>query len=447
MDRFSFILVDLSLRALATRPMLFKSFSNGDNIILTGADFQNPHGSQALKELRAIPDLKPTTEDFVAICLASAEHVPSLGDFLARRSIPKPPIKSSASAASAQPKAGIPIAVDYAGPYPVIEGTDYKTALAHVGDMVEIVGRIVEVHTSYTRYGNPYVFINFGDWKYDSVKAVIWVPNLTRIPNKPDASWVGRWISVIGMPTTYRHPKRNYLHVDIEIQDSSRLRLIDEAEAMRRLMWLYGVALVVLVLLLVFGSLQAPTSPKRPSSQWNENQLTEQRRVEAARRVEEERQRVAGQEDLQRALGDARRLTEQREAERQAADAAEVADRARVVEELRRQQEAEAKRSRLVWKFQNFFGSTVLVAFYAQSRPAAWPGGDTQTAVNGWPITSGLSRVFSLQCLPGEQICYGAWGQGDAYGGYWGVGPGGGRGCRNCCYTCGSDTNPITLSR
>src|SRR5690606_30691261 len=44
-DRFSFIVIDLSLRAIAHNPKLFAKYSNGENIILTANDFLDPGGS------------------------------------------------------------------------------------------------------------------------------------------------------------------------------------------------------------------------------------------------------------------------------------------------------------------------------------------------------------------------------------------------------------------
>jgi hypothetical protein len=102
-----------------------------------------------------------------------------------------------------------------------------------------------------------------------------------------------------------------------------------------------------------------------------------------------------------------------------------------------------ANRSRLVWKFQNIYGNTVEVAFYSKTRAVTWPAvGDAR--LSAWLIASGAVETFSLECQPGELICFGAWVRGNDRA-VWGVGPRSLRGCTACCYTCGSDTRPTIL--
>ena len=54
MDRFSFVLIDLSLRAVMERPRLFETYSNGENVLFSASDFVNPAQSQVFAEVKAI---------------------------------------------------------------------------------------------------------------------------------------------------------------------------------------------------------------------------------------------------------------------------------------------------------------------------------------------------------------------------------------------------------
>ena len=85
------------------------------------------------------------------------------------------------------------------GVYDVVLATNYETCLRRVGDKVEVIGRIVEVKEDSARNGKPYVFINFGDWRGQIFKIAIWSEGLAAISKKPDASWVGKWVSVVGL--------------------------------------------------------------------------------------------------------------------------------------------------------------------------------------------------------------------------------------------------------
>jgi len=94
----------------------------------------------------------------------------------------------------------------------------------------------------------------------------------------------------------------------------------------------------------------------------------------------------------------------------------------------------------VTFMMQNNHPNAVEVELYSQSRNYVWPG-------NGevFILDDGEAKQMPLSCEEGEQICYGAWIQGDRNT-YWGVGPGGRQGCDNCCYTCtGGATETISL--
>ncbi|MBF0270356.1 MAG: serine/threonine protein kinase [Alphaproteobacteria bacterium] len=232
MDRFSFIAIDLSLRALAEKPALFDKHSNGENILFSAGDYLDPASSAVFTDIRAIPSLTQDAEALAKICRAPIANVPSLDDFLAGRNIPATVVSFPAPG---QRPAAAGLAM-YVGAYDIIDASDYMAALRRAGDRVELVGRIVELKEAKTRYGRPYVFVNFGSWKGNIVKLSIWSDGLKKLTLKPDQSWVGRWISVVGLlEPPFINPKYNYSHISITIEEGNQYRFIDAAEAQRRL--------------------------------------------------------------------------------------------------------------------------------------------------------------------------------------------------------------------
>jgi hypothetical protein len=229
MDRFSFISVDLTLAALAERPGLFNKYATtGENILFTGNDFQDPSASPVFAEIRAIPSLRKSAEDFAAVCQASVAGVPNLEDFLAGKNIPTPTAATTSAKVSR---------AAYSGSLPVIDATDFVDASKYVGDRVELIGRITDVKVDLTRRSRrEYVFLNFGDWRGRIVKVAIWPTGLAKLRQKPDPSWTGKWISVTGlMDPPYSNPRYRYTHLSVTIEESQQLHIIGEDEANYRL--------------------------------------------------------------------------------------------------------------------------------------------------------------------------------------------------------------------
>jgi hypothetical protein len=231
MDRFSFIALSLALKALHEEPSLWrKTNSDTDAIIFRAADFVDPLTSAVFSELMGKPALATHAQRFAAICRAPIEKTPSLDDFLAGRNIPLSVIQIGARTPAARPTLG------YVGVYEVLSATNYEACLRHVGDKIEVIGRIVDVKENIARNGKPYVFINFGDWRGRIFKIAIWSEGLAAISNKPEATWVGRWVSVVGLiepPYTSRRYK--YSHLSINVTANGQMTTISETEANRRL--------------------------------------------------------------------------------------------------------------------------------------------------------------------------------------------------------------------
>ncbi len=88
-DRFSFIVVDLSLAALIEDPSLYARFRRGgEAIVFHAGDFVDPDRSELFRLLLKFPNLAASVRHFAAICRADISVVPSLADYRAGRNIP-----------------------------------------------------------------------------------------------------------------------------------------------------------------------------------------------------------------------------------------------------------------------------------------------------------------------------------------------------------------------
>jgi hypothetical protein len=230
MDRFSFIVLDLSLQALSEDKSLHRKFcEGGETIIFKANDFADPQQSQIFQWLLARPKLKDQARNLAAICEADIAAVPTLEDFLAGRNIPT----AKAHKAPLRTKA-------YISAFPVVDALDFAAALRCVGDRVELIGKIVEVKHDVGRRGRargkPYVFINFGPWRGSIVKLSIWSEGLTNLKEQPSSAWIGRWVSVTGlMDPPYTSKRYGYTHVSISVDQDGQIQRLDEAQARFRL--------------------------------------------------------------------------------------------------------------------------------------------------------------------------------------------------------------------
>jgi hypothetical protein len=107
--------------------------------------------------------------------------------------------------------------------------------------MVELIGKVYEVKKGKTKYGKPYTFINFGDWRKDIVKISIWSEGLSEISQKPDDSWIGKWISVSGLMEPPYISKYKYAHLSIAISKNNQLHILSDKDARYRLGTFCGI--------------------------------------------------------------------------------------------------------------------------------------------------------------------------------------------------------------
>lgn len=229
LDRFSFIGLDLALRVLASHPELWaKTRSDGDSILFKANDFADPSQSDIFRNIIGQNGFSEEAKNFAAICRSTFDRIPTLDDFLAKRSIPHTQSLIANKSSTTQ--------IQYLSAFPILDAANYALCLNFVGDKVELIGQITEVKQDKTRYGSPYVFINFGSWKGHITKINIWSEGLNTLTNKPNQTWVGQWISVVGlMEPPYVNKRYKYSHLSISITQGNQFHLVTEKEAKFRL--------------------------------------------------------------------------------------------------------------------------------------------------------------------------------------------------------------------
>lgn len=230
MDRFSFIVIDLSLRAAAHDSRLFSKYSNGENIIFTANDFIDPGSSAAFADLKTIPALARDTGSFASICAAPVKSIPTLEDFLAGKNIPAAPIVIRPQSGPAQPKQQ----AGYVGAYDVVDASNFAVVAKQVGNKIEFVGRVTKVHVGRTKYGKPFCFVFFNESR-QGVKLNIWSEGLAKLADAPSQAWVGTWLSVQGLVDPAFTSPRYGTSLSITVTSNSQVRKITEAEARHRL--------------------------------------------------------------------------------------------------------------------------------------------------------------------------------------------------------------------
>lgn len=217
-DRFSSILIYLSLKGVIYRPTLWNKYHNSDNLIIKSQDIGDLSNSKVIADLSTIPEIKNLVERFVGICHLDFEKVPSLKEFISgsfaydKSQIGKITVKNSL--------------------YEVLDGKMKGTILEHYGERVEVVGFIAGYHQGVTFNGDPYYFLNIGRYPNQTFTVTIWSEGINSLAGagiKP-TSLVGKWISVIGVITSFRGNAQTVAELASQIQVFK-----DESEANDRL--------------------------------------------------------------------------------------------------------------------------------------------------------------------------------------------------------------------
>lgn len=231
LDRFSFISLALAIKALRVDSSLWrKTDSELDAIVFRSNDFLDPGSSKAFALLAVNPQLEADAKRFAAICVSPYAQIPSLADYLSGKYFTASDIKLSGVSGPGAAKHG------YVGAYPVLSALDFQGCLLRVGDKVEVIGHITNVKESLDKNGNPFIFINFSDWRGHVFKLSIWSDGIAALAERPTRAWVGRWISVVGlMEPRFSSDGGRSSNVSISIATQGQITNLSEGEAHWRL--------------------------------------------------------------------------------------------------------------------------------------------------------------------------------------------------------------------
>lgn len=232
-DRFSSIVLYLSLYCLASDPSLWKKYHTGENLLFSRKDYQDPNASALFLELENIARLAPLVKRLKHLCFCKVEDIPTLDDFL-NTSIALPP------AASARGKQSQVSDLFYA--------KDIKKLVEQEGEKVTVVGKVVGTGESegmfFINFGNAWDELTQGGKTYKSFSIIIFsrmLSQLQRVKNWDISelkSLEGEYVEVNGLMGLY--PKESETRgeswvPEIILEDPYKLRPITQDEAHQKL--------------------------------------------------------------------------------------------------------------------------------------------------------------------------------------------------------------------
>ena len=213
LDRFSAIVIYLGLKASSLNPNLWQKYSNGDNLLFQSTDFANPFTSPLLQELESLPGLKQHVTNFRLSCKLPLLSIPRLFDFLDGK-IPQ----DRAVAINSEDDSSQQLS-----PYPIIDATNRLMLLNLVGEVVQVVGKIIDGTYGKAINQTSYCFLNFGNFTQGSMALVMWSEALQLFTqqNKEPKSYIGKWVSVTGRLSSYKahgRPTQPQIVIDLPTQ-------------------------------------------------------------------------------------------------------------------------------------------------------------------------------------------------------------------------------------
>ncbi len=239
LDVFSFAVIDFALRALCVRPDLWELTGSGDDaLLLRASDYADPARSPTFALLAGEPGFERRTRDLAAVCAAGFESIPPLEEFVAGRGIPAVAVEFSGGDTGRRRPPYLPS-------HSLVDAADFAQCCRHIGERVELIGRVASVSTApATGTAAECLRIEFGEGSHDMVCLTLWPDSLSRFQSAPDDTWVGQWLSAVGLVepvASGRGGAADRKDVSITIAEPSQLQRISPAEASDRLRAL-GVA-------------------------------------------------------------------------------------------------------------------------------------------------------------------------------------------------------------
>jgi hypothetical protein len=234
MDRFSFIVLDVSFQALECDPSLHRRFGEGGQAVIFKAnDYADPSSSEVFRVLDGMPAVRDSAKRLAAICELPVASIPSLSYF------------RSGGILQSQIGHITPRPQEYIGAFPVLDAKDFDAVLLHTGDKIELVGQIESVKEGITRSQGrerPYTHIHFGHKNRrgvkESVRVTIWPDLLNNMSKRPTKAWKGKWVSLTGLVQPVFEGCRSgnrYRNIVVMITSYNQIVEISESEVKFRL--------------------------------------------------------------------------------------------------------------------------------------------------------------------------------------------------------------------
>ncbi len=273
LDRFPALAIDMGLAAWALfseADWFLPLVSDADCLYFSRSDFLDPEHSEAFGRLRGDPQLGIAVKELETLCKGDPLQMPTLAEFRSRAFPTEIEATSRYTQTGKAPTAEQPgketmgrrrsgkktrkpegpfsprewkeKEAEYIPVFPLFDALDVQGLSSKVGKMVEVIGKITEIHEGETKYGDPYVFVNFMDWRESEVfHLVAWSEDLDELVDPPSEEWVGKWIHVTGLleepyiRKSYRSGRTEQVRYSIRLRNDQQFRFLGLKKASARL--------------------------------------------------------------------------------------------------------------------------------------------------------------------------------------------------------------------
>ncbi len=219
-DRFSAIVIYIGLKAISTNPSLWKKYDNSENILFKSQDFADLKKSPLVIELLKNSETKLLVEKLIGCCHLGFENIPNLKDFLTGNFVYDNTAEGTIIISRSQ--------------YLIFDASNKGSILEHFGEKIEVVGKISGIKSSITKFGDPYLFLNFVyPYPNHTFTVVIWQEGIVDLQlNGISANdLVGKWVSITGVIASYNGNPQTVVDLSKQIQIFN-----GETEAKQRLL-------------------------------------------------------------------------------------------------------------------------------------------------------------------------------------------------------------------
>jgi hypothetical protein len=213
-DRFSALVIYISLNAIVESPLLWQKCSDSDNLLFKGEDFRFPQNSSLFEYLSHL-QVATLAEKLKLICEPDIDirKIPPIEDLLR---LERSQLKLPRIVQPLKPPVPLVTEARVVSQYEILEANAIEDLLSRAGHKIQVIGRVTSIHQGSTKYGQPYMFLNFGDWRKGCFYLVVWSQTMGLFSGRDFQSYKDKWVSVTGLLSTYKN--RPQIHIDMPSQ-------------------------------------------------------------------------------------------------------------------------------------------------------------------------------------------------------------------------------------